>query len=128
MAPLSVLPGRLRLETDRLIGSRTDSLFLEVSLRSMPGVIEASASHRTGRLLVRFDESTVSRSEIEGHLDLALQADVNRQQWEQEYLADRRNTGPLLSQRSGLGNFVMEAALHAFLPAPLDLLLPLLHR
>ncbi|HBG06142.1 MAG: hypothetical protein A2075_02470 [Geobacteraceae bacterium GWC2_58_44] len=125
MAPLSVLPGRLRFESNSLIGSKEGCLLLEESLFSVQGVSEASASHRTGRILVRFDENLVSRSEIEGHLAAALQA-VAVQKERGPELSPVRRAAPSRagSSSSGVGHFVMEMALHAFLPAPLDLLLP----
>ena len=124
MAPVSVLPGRLRYETNSLIGSKEGCLLLEDSILSVQGVKEASASHRTGSVLVRFDESLVTRGEIEEHLDSALKAVAIQK--EQGGLPQFRRTTPSrgTSASSGVGHFVMEMALHAFLPAPLDLLLP----
>lgn len=123
MAPLSILPGRVRFETSRLVGCPEECILLEEALLSMPGVIEASASHRTGRLLVRFDESLVTRGDVEEGVGKALQAAA----------AGERKTGAVPVRRkspaggaptSSAGQFVMEVALHALLPAPLDLLLP----
>jgi hypothetical protein len=126
MAPLSVLPGRLRYETNSLIGSKEGCFLLEDSILSVQGVKEASASHRTGSVLVRFDESLVTRSEIEGHLDRALQA-VAIQKEKGAGLPQFQRVTPsrgASASSSGVGHFIMEMALHAFLPAPLDLLLP----
>ena len=125
MAPLSVLPGRLRFEANGLIGNREGCLLLEESICSVQGVSEASASHRTGRVLVRFDESLVTRGEIEEHLGLALQEVAARKGGGSESGPVRRgslNRGP---SSPGVGHFIMEMALHAFLPAPLDFLLPM---
>lgn len=117
MAPLSVLPGRVRFESNRLTGNEEGCRFLEQNLIAVPGVTEASASHRTGRVLVLFDEALVSRSEIEEHLERAFK-DAARQKQAQ------RSVPPRGESSSGVGHFFMEMALHAFLPAPLDLLLP----
>jgi len=124
MAPLSVLPGRLRFETSSLIGSRDGSLLLEESILSVQGVSEVSASHRTGRVLVRFDENLVTRSEIEAHLGQALQAVAVQKEGGSRFSQVRRAVPSRGASSTGVGHFVMEMALHAFLPAPLDLLLP----
>lgn len=124
MAPLSVLPGRLRFESNSLIGSKEGCLLLEDSIFSVHGVSEAFASHRTGRVLVRFDESLVTRSEIEEHLGQALQAVAMQREKGPELPSVRRAAPSRGASSSGVGHFVMEMALHAFLPAPLDLLLP----
>lgn len=126
MAPLSVLPGRLRFESNSLIGSREACLLLEDAVSSIQGVTEASASHRTGRILVMFDEKLVSRSEIEGHLGKALQAVAMKKERGSGLSQYKRGAAPRgASSSTGVGHFVMEMALHAFLPAPLDLLLPM---
>lgn len=124
MAPLSVLPGRLRFETNSLIGSRDACLLLEDVILSVWGVSEASASHRTGRVLVRFDENLVTRGEIEGHLGRGLQAVAMQKERGAEFSQVRRSAPSRGASSSGVGHFVMEMAFHAFLPAPLDLLLP----
>lgn len=121
MAPLSILPGRLRFEANCLIGSSKGCELLEESMSSLSGVSEVSASHRTGRVLVRFDEAAVSRTEIEGHLASALQT-VSQLKDSGDLAPLRR--APSDRNESSVGHFVMEMALHAFLPAPLDFLLP----
>lgn len=122
MAPLSVLPGRVRFEAGILTGSEEGCDFVEGKMISLEGVIEASASHRTGRVLVRYDESLVTRSDIEGHMRSALQAVATPGEKEAMVKSHRRRT----SSRgvSGTGSFLMEMALHALIPAPLDLLFP----
>jgi len=124
MAPLSVLPGRLRFEAACLLGSKDGCTFLEDAILAVTGVSEASASHRTGRVLVRFDENLVSRIEIEEHLESALQAVAKHKESGAQYKPARRPVPSRDASPQGVGHFVMEMALHAFLPAPLDLLLP----
>jgi hypothetical protein len=123
MSPLSVLPGRVRYETNRLIGCKEESILFEESILASKGVLEASASYRTGRVLVRFDEKLANHGDIEVYLGRALQAAVAP--------GDQATTGAAARSRAvtpdssfSAGQFVMEMALHAFLPAPLDLLLP----
>jgi hypothetical protein len=122
MSPLSVLPGRVRYETNRLIGCKEESILFEESILASKGVLEASASYRTGRVLVRFDEKLANHGDIEVYLGRALQAAVTP--------GDQAPTGAVARRAAtrdasfSAGQFVMEMALHAFLPAPLDLLLP----
>ena len=122
MSPLSVLPGRVRFETSRLVGCKEESALFEESILCAQGVIEASVSHRTGRVLVRFDESQVSHGEIEDHVGKALQAATAPGAREQALRVPRRE--PAGESSFHAGHFLMELAVHALLPAPLDLLLP----
>lgn len=124
MAPLSVLPGRLRFEAGSLNGNQEGCLLVEDTLRSLPGVKEVSASHRTGRILVVFSEDVLPRCEIEAHLHGALKAAARVKEEGGALPQFRRNAAPREASHGGVGHFVMEMALHAFLPAPLDLLLP----
>lgn len=57
MAPLSMLPGRIRLEDRSLVGNVRDCRGLEASVRCMEGVFEASVNPRTGRITVKYDET-----------------------------------------------------------------------
>lgn len=123
MAPLSVLPGRVRFEISRLIGWKEECLLLEESLRAMPGVSEASASSRTGRVLVRFDEDLVSRVAIEEELMRAMKAATDGTA-KRKAAPVGRKAALVAASSSSAGHFVIELALHALLPAPLDLLLP----
>ena len=124
MSPLSVLPGRVRYESNLLIGSREGSLLFEESILCAKGVLEASVSHRTGRILVRFDEKLVNQDDLEGYLGKALESAVNPGACEAAR-ASARNTVPTSEASSfSAGQFVMDLALHALLPAPLDLLFP----
>lgn len=124
MAPLSVLPGRVRFEASCLLGCKEGCHLLEERMLAMPGVIEASASHRTGTVLVRFDEGLVSRSEIEGFVKKALAAAAAPGERTSKALPLLRKSPASGVSSSPAGHFFMEVALHALLPAPLDFLLP----
>jgi hypothetical protein len=124
MSPLSVLPGRIRYETDRLIGCKEGSALFEESILAAKGVIEASASYRTGRVLVRFDEGLVKRSDIEGYLDRALLTALTVAENGSDTPSPRRKVPASEVSSFSTGFFVKEMALHALLPSPLDLLVP----
>lgn len=122
MAPLSSLPGRLRFELHTLVNNGEGCDVLEESLSSLEGVKEVSASHRTGRVLIRFDEKVVTPAEIQERISCAIDTlDMLKQQGQGHSQVRRSN--PHRSE-SSVGQFMMEMALHAFLPAPLDMLLP----
>ncbi len=123
MAPLSVLPGRVRFETSELIGCKEGCIFLEKNLLSVKGVVEVLTSHRTGSILVKFDESLVTRKGIDVYVGKALQVVTTKGEWQAGVQSDRRES-PFRGSSFNAGHFAMEMALHAFLPAPLDLLLP----
>lgn len=124
MAPLSVLPGRIRFEASCLIANGGGCDLLERNILALQGVSEITSSPRTGRVLVRFDEGIVSRSEIEARLEQALRAVRELKDAAPEHPTSRRSSTARGESSPGIGHFVMEMALHAFLPAPLDLLLP----
>lgn len=124
MAPLSILPGRLRFESPLLRGRRDICQAVSGSLRQLRGVREASASFRTGRLLVTFDEHNVSRQEltsaVQGILEtpgcLACPPEAPR-------------PGEKQALQGGVsGEFgrhiLVDLVTHAILPKPFDLLLP----
>lgn len=122
MAPLSVLPGRLRFELHTLVNNGEGCDVLEESLLALEGVSEVSASHRTGRVLIRFDENLVSQADIQERINCAIDTLAILKQQGRGLPQARR--GANARNDASVGHFVMEMALHAFLPAPLDLILP----
>lgn len=122
MAPLSIVPGRVRYEVGSLIGKKDLCGALEEAVTALSGIIEVSASHRTGRLLVKFDEGMVSHADLTGRLTTLL-------------ARLRENGGrlpaiPLQRQRregksSRLpGHLAFDVIAHALLPKPFDILVP----
>ena len=59
MLSLSVVPGRIRLESGALLGKRRRCLALAGKIRAIEGVIQSIINPRTGRILIRFDESNI---------------------------------------------------------------------
>jgi hypothetical protein len=96
---------------------------------TIPGVLNASASQRTGRILVQFDEKTVTSTALTGYLE-ELTSDCKA------YCADTAlpeaccnlaKTRETL--RSGkfsrlTADLLLNTLVHAVLPAPLDMILP----
>lgn len=64
MTPLSILPGRIRFENPSLTGHVNYCHNLQKQIADLDGVIEASVNHRTGRILVRFDETFLNHDSL----------------------------------------------------------------
>jgi len=120
MAPLSVLPGRVRFEIPTLVGRGDGCRVFKVKLLSEKGVKEASANYRTGRVLIRFDEKMISRAEMDICLSKALQA---AESTAENYGIVSPRTASSDNPLPG-GRLIMEMVAHAMLPAPLDLIFP----
>lgn len=122
MAPLSILPGRVRFEDKRLVGNRGRSRHLEAEIAVISGVRLVSASHRTGRILVEFSEGQLTRDELVARIREALTCDVPVTESGARMGASPAMPGKEPSFLSG--NIIADVALHLLLPAPFDLLLP----
>lgn len=64
MIPLSILPGRIRFENPSLTGHVNYCHNLQKQIADLDGVIEASVNHRTGRILVRFNENHLNHDSL----------------------------------------------------------------
>jgi hypothetical protein len=121
MAPVSVLPGRVRYESMLLIGRESICKRLEKQLLGLEGVISASANHRSGRLLVTFDAKCVSDTTLAERIEnelrqVGLQA---KRAFDQRKRSRSAEFSPQLA-----GHLMLDVVAHIFLPKPLQLLLP----
>jgi heavy-metal-associated domain-containing protein len=122
MAPLSILPGRVRFEDERLFGNKERSRHLEAEIGVMPGVHLVSATHRTGRILVEFSEVQLSHDDLVARIRETLSYDIP--------VAETSTNGVGAPAQPGKDslflsrNILADVALHLLLPAPFDLLLP----
>lgn len=122
MAPLSILPGRVRYEDERLTGNKERSCRLEAEIAVIPGVSLVSASHRTGRILVEFSEGQLAHDDLVARIRETLSCDVPLTESSArgaEAPAMPEKEQPFLSR-----NILADVALHLLLPAPFDLLFP----
>ncbi len=126
MAPLSILPGRIRFENRSLIGRHDQCCQLEHFLSSWAEVQKASVNPRTGRILIRYDEKSICREQLTerlgnyitpqgGALLPAIPVNVSKQSMGHNQLTH----SPKPSK-----HFVRDMLIHAVLPSPLDLLVP----
>lgn len=120
MAPLSIVPGRVRFESPRLRGQAGACSALEGRIAGLEGVLAASVNHRTGRVLVRFDEGCIDR--------LSLMDSITA--LEESCAAERQTFPPPVAEaaqpsRALLAHALMDVIAHSLLPRPLNLLVPL---
>ncbi len=125
MAPLSILPGRVRFADSRLIGNESLALHLESRICLVPGVSLVSAGYRTGRILVEFNELYVGRDEIAQRINAELQGD---QPLVECRIAATTAATPAKDSPLSPRHILADIALHLILPAPFDLLLPAFRR
>ena len=125
MAPLSILPGRIRFETKSLVGDIQACRRVETSLIGVDGVVEASANHRTGRITIRFDESRVDRNCLEVQAKNAIYCSEFRVSPDLTHLSESIGKTPK-GQKTGMtGPTVIDILAHAILPKPFNVLLPM---
>jgi len=119
MAPLSVLPGRIRFESPDIIGKFKASEYLAKEIEKLDGVLEVLVNHRTGRILVKFNESLADRITMTKDIKEILKNMPDEQL--KSGLYDIQKT-------AGAGLFkhaLIDAVAHALLPKPLNIILPL---
>ncbi len=123
MAPLSVLPGRVRFESQLIIGKIMKSRYLNEGISSINGVLDSSVNYRTGRMLIRFNENLIDKEtltqrvkeimEFMPHKADTLELVSYHRQWHSKSI-----TKHILPQT------LIDIVAHAILPKPLNLLLP----
>lgn len=121
MAPVSVLPGRLRLECESIRNRREHCPVLESRIRSCAGVLEVAANFRTGRILVRFDEQVVNRVRLSEEIENMLRAPAPAR--EKTSSAPRGINSAAVSGHVAR-HLLFDMVAHAVLPGPLALLAP----
>ena len=120
MAPLSVLPGRVRFESSDITGRVVVCRHLQNSLRGMDGLLGVSVNSRTGRILVEFNEDIIDRHAIRMQIDEIIKsAPLGNGNY---YLYSGRGR----EASSGIiGYAVLEMLARSVLPRPFNVLLPL---
>jgi hypothetical protein len=112
----------VRFECRFLVGKAFHCQQLESHLAGWPEVLQATANHRTGRVLIRFDESVIQREELTLKLNAFLASDECR--CAPEVSPALKVTEIPQKKSSSTRHLVRDLLVHAVLPAPLDMLVP----
>jgi len=127
MAPLSKLPGRLRVEIREIIGRKNFCRVLELRIMELTGVIEAEANSRTGRLLVIFDKNIIDSRELLVKIRDIID-DMNSGKEHDEAVHGKRTRTTDTGHQTLSAAFVhaaIDIAGHLLMPKPLGFLIPL---
>ena len=123
MAPVSILPGRLRLECEAVRNRRELFSALEDRIRTCTGVNEAAVNFRTGRILVRFDEQVVDRVRLASQIEHLLSTPCAAV--EKAPAGHARAARPAGAASGQVARHMLfDLVAHAVLPGPLALLVP----
>ncbi len=125
MAPLSVIPGRIRLESHELIGKRHGCMSLTNKINSVKGIIKTDINPRTGRILIIFDDSQIIAADLITKVKEFLNA-MAVEPFAGNMLSEIQDTN---RNNKVISNAFIHAAIdiagHALLPKPLRFLFPL---
>jgi len=125
MAPLSVLPGRIRFESPDIVGKFKASEYLAKEIERLNGVLEVLVNHRTGRILVKFNEDLADRTIITKGIKEILK---NMPEEQLKIPPHPPLTKGGVGDLAGAGLFkhaLIDAVAYALLPKPLNIILPL---
>jgi hypothetical protein len=121
VSTVSKLPGRLRLEIKELFDKKHHCGVLALKILEIKGVREAETNHRTGRLLVVFDEAVIDSRELVLKIREIL-----------DEMDDCQNIVDISGIRekekcisSVFVHAVIDIAGHMLLPKPFNILLPI---
>ncbi len=124
MAPLSILPGRVRFESQCLIGKPHICRYLqERSMNCVRGVMEVAVNHKTGRILVRFDERQIDRQALSQHINHIMQEGEEKATDNWWFSANEKNAKPFIAKHAL--HAMVDLAAHTILPKPLNTLIPM---
>lgn len=122
MSIVSSIPGRIRLESRKLIGKTPLCLVIEERLNGLEGVKGADINSRTGRVLIKFDASRTSEENLMKEVRYLLEGYVDVQ----EVPAKPRTNGRGQKRMNDLlVHSIIDITGHMLMPKPFGLLLPL---
>ena len=123
MAPLSILPGRIRFESKYLVGKLHICRYLEERIMSyLKGLAEITVNHKTGRILVKFDENQIDRQTLTQHINHIMKEGEEKATggW---FSAKEKNSKPPITRHAL--HALTDVVAHAILPKPLNALIPI---
>lgn len=125
MSPLSIVPGRIRLESKNLIGRKYLCAVLESKIKALDFILEAGINFRTGGILVRFDKSHTSSEAVIENIKNIIE-DIGDAKTAETYYASilgikHGNNGKRVD--GSILHAVINIAGHMLVPKPLGILL-----
>lgn len=124
MAPLSVLPGRIRLESRCLVGKPHVCRYLEERILDyLKGLTEVKVNHKTGRILVRFDEHQIDRQTLTQHIRHIMKEGEEKAAGGWRFSSMGKNPKPSVTIHAL--HVLTDMVAQAILPKPLNALLPI---
>jgi hypothetical protein len=122
MSIVSSVPGRIRLESRKLIGKTPLCLVIEDRLNALQGVTGADISPRTGSVLIKFDASQTSEEVLMSEVSYLLKSYDNMQ----EVPAKTRGKGEGREKKNDLLiHSLIDITGHMLMPKPLGFLFPI---
>ena len=124
MAPLSILPGRIRFESRYLVGKPHICWYLQERIICyLKGLTEVTVNHRTGRILVGFDENQIDRQSLTQHINQIIKEGEERTTGDWWFSAEKKNSKPPVTKHAL--HALTDVIAHAILPKPLNALIPI---
>lgn len=124
MAPLSVLPGRIRFESRCLVGKPHICMYLQERIMDyLKGLTEVTVNHKTGRILVRFDDHQIDRQTLTQHISHIMKEGEEKATGGWRFSAVGKNPKPPISRHAL--HALTDVVAHAILPKPLNALIPI---
>lgn len=125
MSTVSKLPGRLRLEVKELINKRCHCRVLELKILKIKGVMQAEANHRTGRLLITFDETVVDSRALVLAIREIIYEMVECRQKDYETLHEKNTSDTKPITFKAISHAAIDIVGHMLMPKPFNILFPI---
>lgn len=125
MSTVSKLPGRLRLEIKELISKRCHCSVLELKILKIKGMLKVEANHRTGRLLVIFDETVIDSHALVLAIRGILDEIVECREDDFKSLYEKNISNSQLFTLKAIGHAAIDIAGHMLMPKPFNILFPI---
>jgi hypothetical protein len=127
MSLVSKLPGRLRFKIKEILNKKRQCSILELKILEIKGVLKAEANHRTGRLLVVFDEAVIDSRELAARTREILDEMVDGLDtgYETQKTARKGDISSATAATAIIMHAVIDIAGHMLMPKPLNILFPI---
>ncbi|MDN3514355.1 MAG: hypothetical protein NG747_08150 [Candidatus Brocadia sp.] len=124
MAPLSILPGRIRFESQYLVGKPHVCEYLKEGIENyFGGITEVTANQKTGRILVKFDERQIDRKTLTQTINQIMKEGLEKAAGGWRFLAEEKKSKPPVTRHTL--HALTDVIAHAILPMPLNALIPM---